>query len=127
MHEQIDTLIHGMGDVHPTELKVRLCERLSELTFERWGQGDGKVAAVQFRLRGGRGGLEDGHAVHREGGVLSFTGGYHGLGYGALMAGGFEKFRSPFASQFAGVGVVLPFDLDAVSGRACWRRSSARS
>ena len=26
----------GMGDVHPTALKVELCEQLSKLTFEKW-------------------------------------------------------------------------------------------
>lgn len=116
MHDQIDTLIHGMGDVHPTELKVRLCERLSELTFERWGQGDGKVLLCNSGFEAVEAALKTALLCTGKSGVLSFTGGYHGLGYGALMAGGFEKFRSPFASQLADVGVVLPFDLDAVEG-----------
>ena len=114
MHDQIDTLIHGMGDVHPTELKVRLCERLSELTFERWGLGDGKVLLCNSGFEAVEAALKTALLCTGKSGVLSFTGGYHGLGYGALMAGGSEKFRSPFASQLADVGVVLPFDLDAV-------------
>src|SRR6186713_699250 len=40
---QAGRLIHAMGDVHPTELKVEVCARLSALTFERWGLGVGKV------------------------------------------------------------------------------------
>src|SRR4051812_17549937 len=29
---QVGKLIHGMGDVHPTELKVRLAEKIAEIT-----------------------------------------------------------------------------------------------
>ncbi|MBV8329088.1 MAG: aminotransferase class III-fold pyridoxal phosphate-dependent enzyme, partial [Verrucomicrobia bacterium] len=36
-------LMHAMGDVHPAENKLRLCQRLSEITFERWGLGVGKT------------------------------------------------------------------------------------
>ena len=35
-NEQSKHLMHGMGDVHPTEQKVNLCKKLSSLTFERW-------------------------------------------------------------------------------------------
>ena len=41
--EQAGSLIHAMGDVHPTALKADLCARLSALTFERWGAGQGKI------------------------------------------------------------------------------------
>ena len=40
---QAGTLLHGMGDVHPTRLKVDLCAQLSALTYERWGAGEGKT------------------------------------------------------------------------------------
>lgn len=114
LHTQVDTLIHGMGDVHPTELKVRLCERLSELTFERWGTGSGKVILCNSGSEAVEAALKT--AVLRSGkaGVLSFDGGYHGLGYGALMAGAFAKFRDPFKAQLALVGVQVPLDLEAV-------------
>ena len=42
MREQSEKLIHGMGDVHPTALKVEVCKLLSAMTFERWGEGVGK-------------------------------------------------------------------------------------
>src|SRR5262245_37486695 len=35
---QMETLLHGMGDVHPHELKARLARALSEITFERWAR-----------------------------------------------------------------------------------------
>src|SRR2546423_4631877 len=33
---QMGRLLHAMGDVHPHELKGRLAQELSKLTFERW-------------------------------------------------------------------------------------------
>ena len=36
MEAQAANLWHAMGDVHPTQLKAQLCQKLSELTFERW-------------------------------------------------------------------------------------------
>ncbi|MGI9239539.1 MAG: aspartate aminotransferase family protein [Verrucomicrobiales bacterium] len=114
MHEQIDTLFHGMGDVHPTELKVRLCERLSELTFGRWGLGDGKTLLCNSGFESVEAALKTALLRSGKAGILSFAGGYHGLGYGALLAGGIEKFRSPFSAQLAEVGVVVDFDLAAV-------------
>ena len=47
-------------------------------------------------------------------GVLSFEGGYHGLGYGTLMAGAFDRFRQPFDAQLPGVSTRVPQDLGAV-------------
>ena len=35
MQRQSATLLHGMGDVHPTRLKGELCRVLSQVTFER--------------------------------------------------------------------------------------------
>ena len=34
LNDQANKLLHGMGDVHPTELKVELCKKISEITFE---------------------------------------------------------------------------------------------
>jgi 4-aminobutyrate aminotransferase-like enzyme len=41
-------------------------------------------------------------------GVLAFTGGYHGLGYGALTVTGRTQFRDPFAAQLADFARFLP-------------------
>ena len=43
LESQASRLFHAMGDVHPTPQKAQLCQRLSELTFERWDLGSGKV------------------------------------------------------------------------------------
>jgi 4-aminobutyrate aminotransferase-like enzyme len=106
---QAGELMHAMGDVHPTELKARLCERLSALTFERWGAGIGKVVlgnsgsdAVEIALKTSL--LHSGKS-----GVIAFTGGYHGLGFGALSATGIPFFREPFRAQLREFTTFLPF------------------
>ena len=102
-------LLHAMGDVHPAESKVELCERLGELTFGRWGTGRGKVIlgnsgsdAIEAALK---------TAVLHSGkpGVLVFEGAYHGLGYGALEASALEFFRKPFAGQLGRFAVAVPY------------------
>ena len=106
---QSGELLHAMGDVHPTELKAELCARLSAVTFERWGAGDGKTVlsssgsdAVETALKTAL--LRTGKA-----GVIAFTGGYHGLGLGALSAIGLPFFREPFRAQLKDFATLLPY------------------
>ena len=108
-HLQLDRLFHAMGDVHPTAGKARLCQRLSELTFERWGVGSGKVIlgnsgsdAVEAALKTSL--LHSGKA-----GVIAFTGAYHGLGMGSVAAGGIPFFREPFRSQLKDFATWIPY------------------
>ena len=106
---QAGRLLHAMGDVHPAESKVELCEMLGEMTYGRWGAGRGKVIlgnsgsdAIEAALK---------TAVLHSGkpGVLVFEGAYHGLGYGALEASALEFFRAPFASQLGRFAVSVPY------------------
>lgn len=48
-------------------------------------------------------------------GVIAFTGGYHGLGYGALNATHREHFRGGFLDQLRGFGRFVPFPRDEPS------------
>ena len=65
-----------MGDVHPTELKVRLCEELGALTFGRWLGYPGEDDPGQRRLRGGGSGAENLAACTAgQAGVIAFSGG----------------------------------------------------
>ena len=41
--------------------------------------------------------------------VIAFTGGYHGLGYGALNATHRGHFRQPFLSQLGEFGAFVPY------------------
>ena len=119
---QAGTLLHGMGDVHPTRLKVDLCAQLSALTYERWGAGEGKTVLSNSGFEAVETALKTAHLATNRRGVLAFEGGYHGLGYGALLPAGFDKFRAPFASQLADLTTLLPFpdsdgDLSATRAR----------
>lgn len=119
MVEQSGKLMHAMGDVHPTELKVEVCKRLSELTFERWGKGVGKTVLANSGFEAVEIALKTAFIATGKPGVIHFRNAYHGLGYGALLGGGFDKFRGPFDSQLADVRHELDFpkeerDLDVL-------------
>lgn len=109
LHAQADRLLHAMGDVHPTREKVALCRRLSEITFERWGAGEARTIlacsgsdAIEAALKTS--------LLHRgRPGVISFSGGYHGLGHGALAVSGLPYFQTPFVPQLGRFGVTFPY------------------
>lgn len=103
MKEQSDQLLHGMGDVHPTALKVELCEQLSKLTFEKWGAGSGKVVLSNSGFEAVETALKTARLATGKRRVMAFTDGYHGLGYGSLLGTDLEKFRGPFVDQLAEV------------------------
>ena len=102
---QAEKLLHGMGDVHPSEVKVRLCERVAELVPLPHPQvilgqngGDAVEAALKTAM------LATGRP-----GVLAFEGGYHGLTYGALDVTARADFRRPFQPQLGGFTRHLPY------------------
>ena len=117
MKGQADLLLHGMGDVHPTALKGALCRRLSELTFERWGAGRGKVLLSNSGFEAVESALKTARLATGKAGVLAFFEGYHGLGYGALLGTDLEKFQGPFGDQLADVTTRVPYgSVDLPSG-----------
>ncbi len=107
--DQIPRLYHAMGDVHPSAQKARLCRRLSQLTFECWNLGAGKVILTNSGSEAVEAALKTAWLATKRRGVLAFTGGYHGLGYGALTVTGRTFFRDPFAAQLADFATFLPF------------------
>jgi 4-aminobutyrate aminotransferase/(S)-3-amino-2-methylpropionate transaminase len=115
-------LMHALGDLQPSDVKVRLLSRLAALfptqdcrVMLGVSGSDAVEAALKTSL------LFTGRA-----GVLAFEGGYHGLSYGPLAACGYDAaFRAPFAAQLnPHVGFVpyprtagdLTVTLAAVSG-----------
>jgi len=106
---QAGLLLHGMGDVHPTPLKAELCERLSALTFERWGAGRGKTILGNSGFEAVEAALKTALLHSGKPGVIAFQGAYHGLGYGALAVAGTPYFREPFRAQLAEFAALLPF------------------
>lgn len=118
---QMATLMHAMGDVHPHALKAELARELSRVTFERWKYNFGRKTLGRTEVSSGKtifcnSGFEAVEAALKtallatgKAGVIAFTGGYHGLGYGALNATHREHFRSRFEAQLGGFGHFAPF------------------
>lgn len=106
---QAGSLLHAMGDVHPTPLKAELCARLSGLTFERWGAGRGKTILGNSGFEAVEAALKTALLHSGKSGVIAFRGAYHGLGYGTLEVVGTPYFRAPFRSQLKDFATFLPF------------------
>jgi 4-aminobutyrate aminotransferase/(S)-3-amino-2-methylpropionate transaminase len=102
---QAGRLLHGMGDVHPPEVKVALLRALAEVApggLTRSVLANSGGEAVEAALK---------TAVVATGKprVLAFHGSYHGLTYGALAVSGREDFRAPFAAQLGRTAVFAPY------------------
>jgi 4-aminobutyrate aminotransferase-like enzyme len=105
IREQAGRLIHGMGDVHPTRLKVALAEALCE-------RAPGDLGAVFFGTSGGdavEAALKSARRATGKPGVIAFTGGYHGLNLGALAVTARDDFRAPFSGQLPTFATHLPY------------------
>lgn len=93
---QADALLHALGDLYPSVVKIQLLEKLCALS--PWPEARAMLSlsgsdAVTAALK---------TAVMATGrtGVVAFEGSYHGLSYGPLAVSGFaERFRAPFDRQ----------------------------
>jgi 4-aminobutyrate aminotransferase-like enzyme len=105
LEEQSGRLVHGMGDIHPPELKLELLERLSDLA--PWDDTLSVLAssgseAVEVALKTAE--LATGRS-----GVLAFEGGYHGLTLGSLAVTERADFRAPFRRRLHDRVAFAPF------------------
>jgi 4-aminobutyrate aminotransferase-like enzyme len=114
--KQMARLLHAMGDVHPHERKAELARELSKLTFERWTLSHakhhpsaGKTIFCNSGFEAVEAALKTAMLATRKRGVIAFTGGYHGLGYGALNVTHREFFRWPFHKQLREFADFVPF------------------
>ena len=109
-----ETLVHGMGDIHPPQRKLELLERLASIA-----PFDGaKTILANTGSEAVEAALKTASLATGRPGVIAFEGGYHGLTLGSLSATEREHFRGPFrAATYAGVS-FLPFpstdDADAL-------------
>jgi 4-aminobutyrate aminotransferase-like enzyme len=94
--EQAQALLHGMGDVYPTENKVALARKLCELTP---GSGEKRVIFASTGAEAVEAALKTAAIATQKPGVICFSGAYHGLGYGALSVTDRDLFRAPFVHQ----------------------------
>lgn len=95
LRTQASRLVHGMGDVHPPEVKVELLEELAGVapwpeTRSVLGLSGGEAVEIA---------LKTAVLVTGKPGVLCFSGAYHGLSYGALAVTDRAQFRAPFDAQ----------------------------
>jgi 4-aminobutyrate aminotransferase-like enzyme len=105
LQAQAAILVHGMGDVHPSELKVRVAEELAEVAPGDCGValfGNAGFEAVEAALK------TVALATGRPG-CVAFEGAYHGVGHGALAATWRADFRAPFAAQLNPHVRFVPF------------------
>jgi 4-aminobutyrate aminotransferase-like enzyme len=109
--KQLAKLPHAMGDVHPHARKAELAAELSRLTFGRWSGGtkSGKTIFCNSGFEAVEAALKTAMLLGGKYGVISFTGAYHGLGYGAMNATHRGFFRSPFQMQLREFVHFAPF------------------
>lgn len=103
---QASRLVHALGDVYPSDVKIQLLAELAAIApFDdaRVILGMSGADAVEAALETAM--LETGRA-----GVLAFEGGYHGLSLGALSVCGYKRaFREPFAAALSPHVVFAPY------------------
>jgi 4-aminobutyrate aminotransferase-like enzyme len=111
---QAQRLLQALGDVHPSDVRVLLAERLATLHPARaqviLGQSgaDAVSAALKTAL------LHTGRS-----GVVAFHGAYHGLSYGPLAACGLRAgYREPFRAQLNPAVRFVDYPSDESGARA---------
>lgn len=104
IRKQMAQMIHGMGDVHPSESKIKLLELLAQITpFES--------AKTLLSLSGGDAietAIKTAILATQRNQFLFFSGGYHGVQFGPLSLNDNTFFTQEFKSWTKGHGVVLP-------------------
>ncbi len=112
---QSEVLLHAMGDVFPNGPRISLMAKLAEMAPEGLGKSiltTGGAEAVEAALKTATL-LQAARGRPDRTGVLAFSGGYHGLSYGALAVTAYKgDFRRPFATQLNPQVRHLPFGCD---------------
>ena len=102
---QSQKLIHGMGDVHPSAIKIELAKKIAEKT-------PGDLGGCIFGQNGGdavEAAIKTARLYTGKSGIVAFRTGYHGLTFGALAATGRTDFKEPFAGQIPPFAVHVPY------------------
>ncbi|ACY13202.1 aspartate aminotransferase family protein [Haliangium ochraceum] len=103
---QAEQLMHGMGDVYPTDVKIAFARALAKITpgaLERSIFAQSGADAVEAALK-----TAAVYSGRRR--VLAFHGGYHGLSLGALAVTAYrDSFREPFHSALNHLVTHAPY------------------
>ncbi len=96
VREQAGALLHGMGDVYPSAVKVELLEALSG----RYpGGAKARVTLVSSGADAVETALKTASLATGRDGVVAFEGSYHGVSLGTLAVTHGERFRAPFVGR----------------------------
>jgi len=105
LSDQAKRLMHGMGDVHPTEVKVRLLETLAKIA-----PGDlGKTFLASTGSEAVEAALKTAMLATGKFAFAAYRGAYHGLSLGTLEIGGVERFREPFKNYLPSRSILLEY------------------
>lgn len=95
LHEQIDRLLQGLGDVYASDVKVQLLSELAALY-----PGGGRALLTQSGADAVSAAMKTASLATGRHAFVAFDGAYHGLAHGPLAACGFQaSFRAPFAAE----------------------------
>jgi 4-aminobutyrate aminotransferase/(S)-3-amino-2-methylpropionate transaminase len=112
IREQSGRLVHALGDLQPSDVKIALLERLAKLgPFD-----DGRVILGSHGADAIEAALKTAMLATGRPGVIAFEGGYHGLSHGPLAICGYQPaFRAPFAAQLSPHVVFAPYPRETSS------------
>ena len=106
VRDQLDHLVHGLGDAFPSRRRIELAAALARIT-------PGDLQQVIFASSGSEAveaALKTAVMATGRSTVLAFEGGYHGMSLGILSASHYRpEFRQPFAGLLGGYAEWLPF------------------
>ena len=112
--DQAHRLMHAMGDVHPTEVKGRLLEKLAAIA----PSGLSKTYLCSSGAEAVEAALKTAMLATGKPRFAAFRGAYHGLSFGALSVCGIERFRAPFERALPGRTVFFDFPRRSMSAAA---------
>jgi 4-aminobutyrate aminotransferase-like enzyme len=111
---QAHRLMHGLGDVHPTAIRVRLLARLVPLL----PSGLTKAFLATTGSEAVEAALKSAILATGKSRFAAYHGAYHGLSFGALAVAGIERFRAPFAAALGPVPLLLEYPRNGLSAAA---------
>ena len=95
-HQQAETLLHGLGDVHPSDIRLTLLE---ELVARFPGGHAAKAVLGSSGSDAVEAALKTAILASGRPGILAFEGSYHGVSLGTLDVSWRSDFRDPFQDR----------------------------
>lgn len=106
LHGQAQKLMHGMGDVYPTDTKVEFLKTLAKMA-------PGNLSGALLSQSGAEAvetAMKMAQMATKRSRFIAFESAYHGLSYGALSVTAHQNaFKTPFASRIASQTTHVPY------------------